>query len=374
MATDVNVYSKVVGLMSQVLSGMQANIYGYAQMVWNNALSQVLLAVCACVYVYLKIAGGNEWSRNDFKQIGIWLIIYVFLTAIFADYNNYLGFIGVVELPIEYLYQGIKNGGGSALNLDKGISETMLSTSSIFDAVKFNMDNIGTSLVMMIVAFLTFLVIYVFVIFLVIFTILIKFMSSLILGLCPLFIPCLIIKQFRGYFFSWLKLYASIALQAPFVFLVGGVIFNGNKSIIQNAGLAENMSAYEAIATMITPIVVTLIGIAALAKIPTWTQQIIGSGDGSHSTGLTAMAQTAGAMGSKALGKTMEGKAKGASLGRAALAGIASMIPVGGEHLANKILGGGNKPNPQPDNKDDKKSDDGKMEAKATPHQPKPKK
>lgn len=26
MATDVNVYSKVVGLMSQVLSGVQANI------------------------------------------------------------------------------------------------------------------------------------------------------------------------------------------------------------------------------------------------------------------------------------------------------------------------------------------------------------
>lgn len=55
--------------------------------------------MCVC-YVYLKIAGGNECSRNDFKQIGIWLIIYVFLTAIFADYNNYLGFIGVVELPV----------------------------------------------------------------------------------------------------------------------------------------------------------------------------------------------------------------------------------------------------------------------------------
>lgn len=198
-------------------------------------------------------------------------------------------------------------------------------------------------------------------------------MSSLILGLCPLFIPCLIIKQFRGYFFSWLKLYASIALQAPFVFLVGGVIFNGALSFT-NHDTNMDASATETCMAMITPIVVTLIGIAALAKIPTWTQQIIGSGDGSHSTGLTAMAQTAGAMGSKALGKTMEGKAKGASLGRAALAGIASMIPVGGEHLANKILGGGNKPNPQPDNKDDKKSDDGKMEAKATPHQPKPKK
>lgn len=83
------------------------------------------------------------------------------------------------------------------------------------------------------------LVLFIFVIFLMIFTILIKFMSSLILGLCPLFIPCLITKQFRGYFFSWLKLYAGIALQAPFVFLVGGVIFNGNKSITEQAGLAE---------------------------------------------------------------------------------------------------------------------------------------
>ncbi|AQQ60257.1 hypothetical protein XJ32_09340 [Helicobacter bilis] len=368
-----SVYSQVVGLMDKVLSGVQANIYGYAQMVWNNALSQVLLAVCACVYVYLKIAGGNEWSRNDFKQIGIWLIIYVFLTAIFADYNNYLGFIGVVELPIEYLYQGIKNGGGTTLNLDKGIDGAIAFIGQLFDGFKFETENIGSFIIKMIIGVLASFVLFIFVIFLMIFTILIKFMSSLILGLCPLFIPCLIIKQFRGYFFSWLKLYAGIALQAPFVFLVGGVIFNGALSFT-NHDTNMDASATETCMAMITPIVVTLIGIAALAKIPTWTQQIIGSGDGSHSTGLTAMAQTAGAMGSKALGKTMEGKAKGASLGRAALAGIASMIPVGGEHLANKILGGGNKPNPQPDNKDDKKSDDGKMEAKATPHQPKPKK
>ena len=361
-----SVYSQVVGLMDKVLSGVQANIYGYAQMVWNNALSQVLLAVCACVYVYLKIAGGNEWSRNDFKQIGIWLITYVFLTAIFANYNNYLDFIGVVELPIEYLYQGIKNGGGTTLNLDKGIDGAIAFIGQLFDGFKFETENIGSFIMKMIIGVLASFVLFIFVIFLMIFTILIKFMSSLILGLCPLFIPCLIIKQFRGYFFSWLKLYASIALQAPFVFLVGGVIFNGALSFT-NHDTNMDASATETCMAMITPIVITLIGVAALAKIPTWTQQIIGSGDGSHSTGLTAM-------GSKALGKTMEGKAKGASLGRAALAGIASMIPVGGEHLANKILGGGNKPNPQPDNKDDKKSDDGKMEAKATPHQPKPKK
>ncbi|MBD5165110.1 type IV secretion system protein [Helicobacter sp.] len=159
-----------------------------------------------------------------------------------------------------------------------------------------------------------------------------KFMATIILSIAPIVIPCLMMNQLRGYFFSWLKLYLSYSMYAPIAMIIGNfpMVALEKVELIPN-----NVSQLEQVIASLTfiffkPIglmIVAIIAIMILIKVPSWVNQILGT-QNDDAVGLAPLkavgsATTTGAMTGGA--GLIAGAGIKAALGR----GITSMLPMG---------------------------------------------
>lgn len=290
---------RAADLINGAGQSLASSIFKATAHVVNNGLFSVTLALVACFWVYNKI--GREWSKEDFYKAGTWLIMFVCLKAIFANETYYKGFLEIVHYPIALFYAGI--GGLSKMaNPDDLLNASNAFVGSMW--ANLSIKDIGFLFLLMILGLLTLLVIWLYILFLSIFIILINLVCAITLSICPIMLPCLIIPKFRGYFFSWLKLYTSTALQPAFATIIAGfmtsMILNQTTKITtqqqQDNFWSNPANVGTAMLDIFLIIILCLVAITLLSKIPQWTQQLIGSGDGEHKTGIAGAIAGAGAM------------------------------------------------------------------------------
>lgn len=300
--TDVNsgdLIDKASHLVNEAGQSIAATIFKEAAKIFNDEFANIILVLIACFWVYNKI--GRGWNKEDFYKAGTWIIMFVCLKAIFASPNNYQGFLYLVNYPVTWFYTIISK--LQTLSTSNNLLEQSITfVKGIWDNISF--DDIPNALLLTLLGLITLLVIWLYILFLAIFIIIINLACAIILAVCPIMLPCLIIPNFRGYFFSWLKLYTSTAIQPAFATIIAGfmtsMIVNQTKNIItqQQAENFWNNPANVSTATtqIFLIIILCLIAITLLSKIPQWTQQLIGSGDGEHKTGIAGAIAGAGAM------------------------------------------------------------------------------
>lgn len=208
---------KASSLINKAGQSIASKIFESTKDVVDSGLFSVTLALVACFWVYNKI--GREWSKEDFYKAGTWLIMFVCLKVIFVNETYYKGFLEIVHYPIALFYAGI--GGISKItNPDDLLNASNAFIGSMW--ANLSIKDIGNLFLLMILGLLTLLVIWLYILFLSIFIILINLVCAITLSICPIMLPCLIIPKFRGYFFSWLKLYTSTALQPAFATIIAG--------------------------------------------------------------------------------------------------------------------------------------------------------
>lgn len=292
----IDAASNLVNIAGQKVVG---GIFNAMEGIFNNAISHIVLALLACIWVYNKI--GREWSREDFYKAGTWLIMCVCLKVIFARKENYESFIYLVNLPVRYFYVAV-DGLDQITNVDKLISYSTTFIKGVWSNIDFG--NIPDALLLTLLGLIVLLIIWLYVLFLTLFILLINLVCAIILSVCPIMLPCLIIPNFKGYFFSWLKLYTSTAIQPVFATIIGGLmtgtIVEQIKTITtqqqQNNFWSNPANVDIAMTNVFLIVVLCIASIVLLSKIPAWTQQLIGSGDGEHKTGIAGAISGAGAL------------------------------------------------------------------------------
>ena len=338
---------RAADLINGAGQSLASSIFKSTAHVVNHGLFSVTLTLVACFWVYNKI--GREWSKEDFYKAGTWLIMFVCLKVIFAGETYYKGFLEIVHYPIALFYAGIGE-------LSKMVNpDELLEASNAFIGsmwANLSIKDIGTLFLLMILGLLTLLVVWLYILFLSIFIILINLVCAITLSICPIMLPCLIIPKFRGYFFSWLKLYTSTALQPAFATIIAGfmtsMILNQTKTITtqqqQDNFWSNPANVGTAMLDIFLIIILCLVAITLLSKIPQWTQQLIGSGDGEHKTGIAGAIAGAGAMAKQGFkGYTqakndMNYKTGGQNgVGRSIASGVASAMGMSG--MAQRIAG-----------------------------------
>ncbi|MWV61313.1 hypothetical protein DCO58_10260 [Helicobacter saguini] len=298
MAQNQGLYHSVESAVGNVAVTMQETLFTWAKDLFTSYLSIAILTITLCVFIYTKI--GKEWNKEDFYKMGVWLVTYAIICAIYSSFEVFKEALNILVTPLEWFYGAIK-GSGSSMNLANGVDTLITWLNEVVGGMlqKWTWDEASTYIYAL-MAMLLWVVMMLFIVFIVIFTILIKFAALLILSLCPIMLPCLVIQPLRGYFWSWFKLYVSTALQAPLAWLVGGAIMLGLESS-RNMQLNENTPDTQVAVICLTPIIVTLIGIALLSKIPAWCQAIVGSASGDHKTGVAGAVAGAGGMAMKGM-------------------------------------------------------------------------
>lgn len=275
--------------------------------------------------------------------------MFVCLKVIFADSANYAGFLSIVKLPIKYFY-GALDRLNEISNVDDLISAGTLFIRGVWSNIDFT--NIANALHLTILGLIVLLIIWLYVLFLTLFILLINLVSAIILSICPVMLPCLIIPKLKGFFFSWLKLYVSTAIQPVFATIIGGLMTNtiiNQTTKITSQNQQDNFwsnpaNVDAAMTNIFLTIILCIVSIVLLSKIPAWTQQLIGSGDGEHKTGIAGAIAGAGAMmkqGYKSYSQArndMNYKTGGQnSVGRSLASGVASAMGMNG--TAQRIAG-----------------------------------
>ncbi|RDU65765.1 hypothetical protein CQA53_05580 [Helicobacter didelphidarum] len=374
MAQEIGLYQQVSAKIGDVAGTMQKGLYDIASGFFTSWLGMSILTITLCIFIYTKI--GKEWNREDFYKMGVWLTTYSIIYAIFSSYSAYTDALNMLVTPLEWVY-GVIGSSGASMNIASGTSFVLDKTNLLLESMlgKFEYNQASTYFYAL-MGLLLWLVLLLFVIFLILFTIIIKFAALLILSFCPIMLPCLVIQPLRGYFWSWFKLYVSTAMQAPMAGLIGGAIMLGLKASV-NVDIGDKSTTMSEITVIcLTPIIITILGIALLSKIPAWAQAIVGSGDGEHKTGIVGAISSVSSMTTQGFSSYQQARngmnyntgGKNSML-RSMGAGLAGAIP-GGAGLSQRIAGqtGYAKEAYKQNQMQSVQSADGRMIATPTPH------
>lgn len=333
-------FEKTNSAVGNVAGTIQKNIYEFTAPIFTSTLSIMILTITLCVFVYTKI--GKDWNREDFYKMGVWLVTYSIIYAMYSSWGAFAEGIRMLQTPLDWIFGAMKK--GSALNLASGTDSLLSWNNEILGQMmdKWKIDK-GDTYIYALMAILLWITMLLFILFIIIFVIIIKFAALLILSLCPIMLPCLVIQPLRSYFWSWFKLYVSTAMQVPMAYLIGGAIVLAVTSA-KNIQIGEDSETLQVTIECLVPIIVIIIGIALLSKIPAWSQAIIGSGDGEHKTGITGAMASAGGMGMKGMKQfTKAGSDINHNTGRKNSLGrrmaSAALATMGMEGMAQKVAG-----------------------------------
>ncbi|MWV60981.1 hypothetical protein DCO58_12035 [Helicobacter saguini] len=364
LAREIDLYGNTADIMARALVDFKSAVFdSVSSFLIQEHFLTYILGLTLCFFIYSKI--GKDWNREDFYKMGIYLITYCVIYAIFYSEKNYNGFIDFIQIPAKWFnehLEDISKADFQSTNFSQhmvNIWDTMVKIvkGDTTGDIRENVINAILGFVQRLpLALIYALVMFCFIVYALLFTLLTQFASQILLILCPFVLPCIVIQPLRQYFYSWLKLYLSTNIQLGLGIMIVGIALNGINNIqVKITKIDSNQSVAERLEQagtdmwfntleIVAPIVIALACIALLSKVPAWAQGIIGSGDGEHKTGLAGLAAVAGKQAGKGFQAYSEArnginyKTGGKnSWGRSAMAGLASMAGMGG--LSQRIRG-----------------------------------
>lgn len=319
MKSIADVYELITTIFNQALEQIQRGLYDGGQSVFNNEFFNVALAL-SIVYIGYMIAFRKLQDEEIAYKVVWTLVVFVVVKTVLFDKEYYDYLIEVVNIPRDIFTSMIYNF-TSSINADATIENIIKNISLAVDSLANTIFAQGSwnNISAYIYAFIVWVSGMFLLLVILLNTVISIFLSDLILALLPFIVIFLIWKRTEYIFFSWVKLYVSISLYAPFTMLFGLVtVMTAEVSMdIAQTLQSDFKNNTELIFALVLVQAITALGIF---KIPNIINQLIGSsnegssltsGVGTISAGATMMAGV-----SKYTGMSFAGK-QASSLGKA---------------------------------------------------------
>ncbi|WP_270978475.1 type IV secretion system protein [Campylobacter helveticus] len=344
-------YSAIQNTLYEIISKANQGIYEGTSALIHNTMSYTIVLTTILVWLILRLKNGYP-SKDEMFSAGKWLLLVLFIYAVFYSYESYKGFASLFLLPANWVKTIIVNG----LGLDGGnFLDTLNQTSDKINKMCADMYNhakeeankglfnfLGDIKLPFLLIGLFLFWIWVICLYLALFGGLLiitgsQFITILLLSASPILIPFILYRITRAYFFSYLKLVISYSLYPSIALIIISIALSSANDMGNQYGKEGFIeSVYENTFSNCVPLIlITILGIYFMTKIPNWVSQIMGV------QGLDAGGTGAGL----SVAKTA-GMATGVGLGTGAVKGVAGAISgykgagSGLKGLASGALGG----------------------------------
>ncbi|WP_321469307.1 type IV secretion system protein [Halarcobacter sp.] len=291
-------YEIITTILQNATDSIQEGLYEGTQLIFDNGFFNIVFSL-SIVWIGFMIAF-RKFSSEEMAYRFIWLIIVIsFVKTITLNEYIYNTLVDWLNLPRDVFLELIHNfvtSTNSNTNIKNIIENILISLSQL---TTFLFEQAGWS---NITAYFYGFIVSISGLFLVFVTMLNTvfsiFLSDVVLSLMPFVLPFLIWKKSEYMFFSWVKLYVSISLYAPFTLLFGLISVQTSELTI-NITQAIQTDFEQNVMYIFSLVIAQLITAIAIFKIPNIINQIIGSsnegsslssGVGTISAGSTAIA------------------------------------------------------------------------------------
>lgn len=315
-----NLYEVISGIFSKATGTLTTGIYEGASGVFNNAFYETILTLSI-----ISLGFAIAFRRIESEELAhkfIWTLAMLILSKMLIFnkvYYEYL--VEIINIPRDVfieLINGLIDSVNSEAKIEKIISNLELALYSISSTL-FAQGNWNNLLPYLYGAVCwitgTFLILVTL-----INTVFALFLSDIVIAIAPFVIPTLAWKKTEYVFFSWIKLYVSLSLYAPFT-LAFGVVTVYIAEYTQLVAISVGEDVEKNVMLIIGLVVTQCLCALAIFKIPNIINQLIGSanegssmtaGIGTISAGATVMAGVSKFTGMSFMGKSMGKGAKGA--------------------------------------------------------------
>lgn len=273
---EQQIFKNLKAIFENVTEDIQNGLYQSSRMIFDNGFFNIAFAF-AIVYIGFMIAF-KKFGSEEIAYKSIWTIL-VFSTVkmLLINHSVYENLIDVFNLPrdtfttaIHSLVRKANNSADVENIINSLYSAQTLITKSIFD--KGGISDIAPFIYGIIVWFSGTLLMLVIILN----TVFSIFLSEIVLALLPLILPTLIWKKTEYVFFSWVKLYISVSLYAPFTMLFGLVSIKVVDLTMVTAN-AIDKDFEQNIQFILVLILAQGLVIIGVFKIPNIINQLIGS-------------------------------------------------------------------------------------------------
>jgi len=280
-----NIYEIVETIFQNATDYITRGLYNGAQYVFNNGFFNVAFSL-SVIWLGSLIAF-NKLKSEEIAHKFIWtILLFAFVKTIIYNQYMYESLVTILNTPRDVFIDLIHNfvsdidKNASVKNIITNLASSISSVGTyIFNQVGLN--NISAVFYGLIVyASGAFLIIVIF-----LNSVFSIFLSNVVLALLPFVLPFLIWKKSEGMFFSWVKLYISISLYAPFTLLFGLIAVETTRfTMFVSHNIQTDFKSN--VMYIFALVIVQALTALAIFKIPNIINQIIGSSnEGSSLTG-----------------------------------------------------------------------------------------
>ncbi|MCG3678443.1 type IV secretion system protein [Aliarcobacter butzleri] len=293
---ETNIFKTLQGIFENVTGDIQNGLYQSAKTIFDNGFFNIAFAF-AIIWIGFMIAF-KKFNSEEMAYKSIWTIcVFSFVKLMLLEQSMYQNMIDVFNIPRNAFLMAINdlvkrtNSTADVQTIINALyaSQTLI-TKSIFD--KGGLTEIAPFFYGFIVWFTGSLMMLVIILN----TVFSIFLSEIILALLPLVLPTLIWKKTEYVFFSWIKLYVSVSLYAPFTILFGLISIKVVELTMKIAN-AIDKDFEQNVQYILVLVLAQGLVIIAVFKIPNIINQLIGSSnEGSSLTSGVGTLSAGGAM------------------------------------------------------------------------------
>ncbi|MFX4232622.1 type IV secretion system protein [Aliarcobacter butzleri] len=293
---EQNIFKTLQGIFENVNGDIQNGLYQSAKTIFDNGFFNIAFAF-AIIWIGFMIAF-RKFNSEEMAYKSIWTIcVFSFVKLMLLEQSMYQNMIDVFNLPRNAFLMAINdlvkrtNSTADVQTIINTLyaSQTLI-TKSIFD--KGGLTEIAPFFYGFIVWFTGSLMMLVIILN----TVFSIFLSEIILALLPLVLPTLIWKKTEYVFFSWIKLYVSVSLYAPFTILFCLISIKVVELTMKIAN-AIDKDFEQNVQYILVLVLAQGLVIIAVFKIPNIINQLVGSSnEGSSLTSGVGTLSAGGAM------------------------------------------------------------------------------
>ncbi|MDN5079941.1 type IV secretion system protein [Aliarcobacter butzleri] len=293
---ETNIFKTLQGIFENVTGDIQNGLYQSAKTIFDNGFFNIAFAF-AIIWIGFMIVF-RKFNSEEMAYKSIWTIcVFSFVKLMLLEQSMYQNMIDVFNLPrnafimaINDLVKRTNSTADVQTIINTLYASQSLITKTIFD--KGGLTEIAPFFYGFIVWFTGSLMMLVIILN----TVFSIFLSEIVLSLLPLVLPTLIWKKSEYVFFSWIKLYISISLYAPFTMLFGLISIKVIELTMKIAN-AIDKDFEQNVQYILVLVLAQGLVIIAVFKIPNIINQLIGSSnEGSSLTSGVGTLSAGGAM------------------------------------------------------------------------------
>lgn len=293
---ETNIFKTLQGIFENVTGDIQNGLYQSAKTIFDNGFFNIAFAF-AIIWIGFMIAF-KKFNSEEMAYKSIWTIcVFSFVKLMLLEQSMYQNMIDVFNLPrnafimaINDLVKRTNSTADVQTIINTLYASQSLITKTIFD--KGGLTEIAPFFYGFIVWFTGSLMMLVIILN----TVFSIFLSEIILALLPLVLPTLIWKKTEYVFFSWIKLYVSVSLYAPFTILFGLISIKVIELTMKIAN-AIDKDFEQNVQYILVLVLAQGLVIIAVFKIPNIINQLVGSSnEGSSLTSGVGTLSAGGAM------------------------------------------------------------------------------